>query len=102
MSAKHDPVDRLDPRNWIGPRELAAILGFKSHQTIYNKISAGHDLPPLHYLNSGKSLRFFRPEVEAWLAKTPPRLTAAAQLKLTTARPTDAPRPWLPPVQAGA
>ena len=56
--------DLLDPRNWISPADLAAILGMHE-QSIYNLIHTGGDLPPNY--KKGRSVRFFRPEVEAWL-----------------------------------
>lgn len=68
--------DFLDPKNWIAPAALAAILGL-SRQTIYNRIYAGRDLPP-HY-KQGQSIRFFRPEVEVWMAKVH-RVPVADQL----------------------
>ena len=90
QNATHDP---LDPKNWIGPKELASLLGYKTVQTVYNKISRGEDLPPRHYMN-GVRLRFFRPEVEPWLAKRSLRLlTAEAQLK-AQAEAAQQPKPW--------
>lgn len=70
--------DRLDPLNWVTPKELAAILR-KHPQTIYNLISADGDLPPI-YRPGGGAPRFFRPEVETWLTKDR-HVTAAARLR---------------------
>lgn len=56
--------DFLDPKNWIGPKALAAVLGMNV-QSIYNRIHSGGDLPPSYKL--GRAVRFFRPEVQTWL-----------------------------------
>ena len=68
--------DFLDPRNWISPEVLAAILGMNV-QSIYNRIHAGSDLPPNY--KKGRLVRFFRPEVESWLASGR-RVPASVQL----------------------
>lgn len=78
--------DLLDPKNWIGVKELAGILGIRT-QSIYNLHAEGGDLPPIH--KKGRCVRFFRPEVEAWLISGR-RLTASARLMqraLSEARP---------------
>jgi predicted DNA-binding transcriptional regulator AlpA len=57
--------DLLDPKNWMRAVSLAALLGLNV-QSIYNRIHRGGDLPP--YYKKGRAVRFFRPEVESWLA----------------------------------
>jgi predicted DNA-binding transcriptional regulator AlpA len=64
MAAQTEP-DFLDPKNWMGAKELAALMGFSSVQSVYNCISQGGDLPTRH--KKGNRTRFFKPEVEAWL-----------------------------------
>lgn len=50
----------------ITPVGLAAILGL-APRTIYNRISAGGDLPP--YVRLGKLPRFTAEDVEQWLGR---------------------------------
>lgn len=68
-----------DPANWIGPVELAAILGLRQGKAgVYQLRHHGGDLPPCYKV--GHNLRFYRPDVEGWL-RTRRQLTATAQLQ---------------------
>lgn len=69
--------DFLDPKNWIGPKALAAVLGMNV-QSIYNRIHSGGDLPPSY--KRGRAVRFFRPEVQTWL-ESGRRVPASMRLK---------------------
>lgn len=69
--------DFLDPKNWIGPKALAAVLGMNV-QSIYNRIHSGGDLPPSY--KRGRAVRFFRPEVQTWL-ESGRRVPASIRLK---------------------
>jgi predicted DNA-binding transcriptional regulator AlpA len=70
--------DLLDPKNWIAPKALAAVLAMNV-QSIYNRIHSGGDLPPTY--KRGRAVRFFRPEVEDWL-KGGRRVQASACLRI--------------------
>jgi len=48
--------------------ELAAILGL-SKKTIYNRLSANDDMPPVRKF--GKKLIWLRKDVESWLEDLP-------------------------------
>ncbi|WP_374483763.1 helix-turn-helix transcriptional regulator [Zoogloea sp.] len=48
----------------FSPKALATLLGL-AEQTIYNRHSAGGDLPPA--IKLGRLLRFKADDVEAWL-----------------------------------
>lgn len=63
--ATQTQADFLDPKNWMCPKDLAALLKFSSVQSVYNAISQGGDLPPRH--KKGNRTLFFKPEVEQWL-----------------------------------
>ncbi|WP_459199254.1 helix-turn-helix transcriptional regulator [Ralstonia pseudosolanacearum] len=65
----------------LTPKTLAATLGL-AEQTIYNRHSAGGDLPPS--IKLGRLLRFRPADVAVWLAK---------QASSTHARPALAPPP---------
>jgi predicted DNA-binding transcriptional regulator AlpA len=61
-----DDNDLLNPANWLGAKELAAILGV-CQQDIYNTIYANGNLPPIYRRKGSTRIRFFKPEVRVWL-----------------------------------
>ena len=72
----------------LSPKTLATTLGL-AEQTIYNRHSAGGNLPPA--IKIGRMLRFRPADVEAWLKQL--------QVSTTTtviARPSAARRPGRP------
>lgn len=73
---ERDAVEQL-----LTPKTLAETLGL-AEQTIYNRHSAGGDLPPS--IKLGRLLRFRQADVAAWLAK---------QASPTHARPVPTPSP---------
>lgn len=62
-----DDDDMLNPANWIGVKELAAILGV-GPQDVYNTIYANGNLPPRYRRAGSTRIRFFKPEVRKWLS----------------------------------
>lgn len=60
--------DWLNPDLWMDAKQLAAVLGI-SVGTVWNKSSAkSGGLPPVHrFLSEKGGIRFFKPQVAAWM-----------------------------------
>ena len=59
-------AELVDPSNWMGVEDLSNILGIKP-QSLYNLMFKGANLPTGYRRIGSQTVRFFRPEVAAWL-----------------------------------